>query len=131
MKHILLSLMVVCLVAGCGKKAPAPAQPTNTTSSASESLNPLNAPAQYLGAMNQAQKLANKTVDKASITKAIDMFNAQEERFPRDLQELVTQHFLQVVPTPPNGMVFDYNPKNGQFQVLKAPAATPPAPATK
>lgn len=114
---------------GCGKKAPAPGSTGATNAAAADSMNPLNAPAQYLGAMNKAQKLATKTVDNASINQAIQLFFSQEDRFPRDLQELVTQHFLPEMPTPPRGMAFDYNPKNGQFRVITAPAPTAaPAP---
>jgi len=125
MKYTLLMVLGLVLVAsGCGsKKQETPAKPTNAPSASADHGNPLNAPAQYLGALNQAQKLANKTIDTASIDKAIQLFNVQEERFPKDLQELVTQHYLPSLPQVPYGMKFDYNPRTGQFRVLPAPPA--------
>jgi len=129
MKLTLLMVLVLGVAAsGCGKKPAVAAKATNSPSAADAYGNPLNAPAQYLGALNQAQKLATKTVDSASVNQAIQMFYAQEERYPKDLQELVVQHFLPAIPKEPYGMRFQYNPKTGQFLVLKAlPTPAPPA----
>jgi hypothetical protein len=119
MKRTLVMILVLGLAAsGCGKKPAVTAKATNSPPAADEYSNPLNAPAQYLGALNQAQKLATKTVDSASVNQAIQMFYSQEERYPKDLQELVVQHFLPAIPKEPYGMRFYYNPQTGQFLVL-------------
>jgi hypothetical protein len=81
--------------------------------------NPLNAPTDYLGAMGKAKKMSEKVIDQAAINQAIQLFNVQEERFPKDLQELVTKKYLGALPPPPIGMKFSYNPANGEFKIVK------------
>src|SRR5580765_4854619 len=99
------------LLFGCGKKeAPKP-----ETSSAG---NPATAPADYLGAIGKAKKLAEKTVDAAGLQKTIDLFQAQEGRLPKDLNELVGPNYLSKLPAPPAGMKFDYSPASGQLKVV-------------
>jgi hypothetical protein len=119
MKAVATILIGAALLAGgCGKKEATPtAQATNEASSG----NPLTAPVDYLGAVGQAKKHSEKVIDTASISKAIQQFYAMEDRFPKDLQEMVTTHYLQSVPQPPYGMRFEYNPTNGDFKVVKAP----------
>jgi hypothetical protein len=120
MKTSLWSLIVLMvMLIGCGKKSETTPPPPKTTNATSESDNPLNAPAAYLGALNQAQKVAVKTVDTASITKAIQAFQVEEERWPKDLNELVTKKYLPRLPDPPYGMKFDYDPQTGKFKVVK------------
>jgi hypothetical protein len=46
------------------------------------------------------------------------MFHAQEERFPRDLNELVQKRYIPAVPAPPPGMRFDYNPQTGELKIV-------------
>lgn len=106
------------MLAGCGKKNEAPPASTTTNQSAS-SGNPLTAPVDYLGAMNQAKKAAERTVDVASIGQAIQMFNVEQGRFPKDLNELVTLKYYPRLPEPPYGMKFDYDPATGKFRVIK------------
>ncbi len=102
------------LLVACTKKETA-AQPNLTNNS---SGNPLTAPVDYLGAVNQARKSAVNTIDNAGLTKHIEMFHAQEGRFPRDLNELVQKRYIQGVPAPPQGMRFDYNPQTGDFKIV-------------
>jgi hypothetical protein len=112
-----LMVLTVALV-GCGPKQET-TPPAKTTNSTSSSGNPLTAPVDYLGALDKAKKVAEKTVDTASITKAIQAFQVEEERWPKDLNELVTKKYLPRLPDVPYGMKFDYNPQTGQFKVLK------------
>ncbi len=109
------------VLTGCGSKktATAKAPATNAPAADNSSGNPLTAPVDYLGAINQAHKMAVKTIDKTSVEAAIQRFNAMEERFPRDLNELVTQHYLSRIPELPNGMRYLYTPQNGQLAVVK------------
>ena len=115
----ILFLIVGLGLAGCGKKeAPAPAQSTNKPAA---SGNPLTAPVDYLGAVSQAKRVGQKTVDMASVSKAIQLFEAQEERFPKDLNELVAKHYLASLPVLPNGMKYAYNPSNGEVKIVQQP----------
>ncbi|MCL5096843.1 MAG: hypothetical protein M1608_04825 [Candidatus Omnitrophica bacterium] len=106
------------LMAGCGKKeATPPASPA--TNESSSSGNPLTAPVDYLGALDQAKKAAERTADMASIGQAIQMFKTEEGRFPTDLNELVAKKYYPKLPEPPYGMKFEYNAQTGQLRVVK------------
>ena len=100
---------LILVAIGCGKESP--------SSSKSESKvgeNPLNAPAEYGGALVKAQQKALKTVGGASLDSAIKLFFDQEGRYPKSLNELVSSGTLPKLPTPPNGMKFDYDPATGK-----------------
>lgn len=81
--------------------------------------NPLTAPVDYLGAVNQARKTALKTIDSASINSAIQQFHAMEDRYPKDLNELAQKRYIRAVPEPPPGSRFSYNPATGEFKILR------------
>jgi hypothetical protein len=117
MKTILLSaLCLAALLVACGKKeSPGAGQQTNGSAAG----NPITAPVDYLGAVAKAQKTSVKVVDTASLTKTLQLFNAQEERWPKDLNELVTMKYLPSLPAPPHGMKFDYDPRSGAFRIVK------------
>jgi len=104
------------LLAGCGRKQQADQknQLTNNNSG-----NPITAPVDYLGAVNQARKTAIRRIDTASLQNAINLFNAQEDRYPRDLNELAQKHYIQAVPQLPPGSRFNYNAQNGEIQIIR------------
>ena len=81
-----LSLAAGVLLLGCGESSDKPAQPTNAAASGSS---PLSAPADYVGALGKAQQTAVKTADTATLNQAIQMFNVEKGRNPKDLNELV------------------------------------------
>jgi len=123
-----LSLLVGAglLLAGCGKKESAQ-KPAGTnqagtnqpsTNQASGSL--LTAPVDYVGALGQAKRASEKVVDTAALNQTIQLFYAQEDRFPTNLNELVTMRYLPSLPKPPYGMKFDYDARLGQLKVVKA-----------
>ena len=92
---------------------------TQQTNSASDD-NPLLAPVEYLGAMANAKQKAVKTADVSSLTRAIQMFQVGEGRFPKYLNELVEKQYIARIPEAPYGQKLVYNPANGQ--VSTAPA---------
>src|ERR1051325_7304369 len=108
MKRFLLLLMPVFLLIGCGGKSEKAAQTTNASPSSSS---PLTAPGDYLGAAAKAQQSAVKTVDTTSLNKAIQLFNVENGRNPKDLDELVQNHFIPKIPEAPYGtkIVYDAN----------------------
>lgn len=110
-----LALAVLWGAAGCGKKG---AEPKAAATNAPTGGNPLTAPVDYLGAAAQAKRVSEKTVDLAALRQAIQLFYAQEDRFPRDLQELVNEKYLGALPPPPAGMQFKYNPANGEVSLV-------------
>ena len=111
-----LSTAAALLLAGCSEKSSAPAAGSNSTSSGSS---PLNAPADYVGALGKAQQNAVKTVDTTSVNKAIELFNVDQGRNPKDLNELVEKKYMPQIPTPPPGMKLDYDANAGTVRVVK------------
>lgn len=114
-------LLAVLALIGCGKKDQA------KKDDSALSGNPAMAPLDYLSAQGKAKKFAEKTITGAELTSAIQKFNAMEERFPRDLNELVQQHYLQAPPAAPKGMRWDYNPQNGTVRMVAIPAEPVPS----
>ena len=110
-----ITLVAGLLLSGCGESSDKPGQPTN---GAASSGNPLNAPADYLGALGKAQQTAVKTVDTTSLNQAIQMFNVDQGRNPKDLNELVEKKFIPKIPDAPNGMKLDYDATAGKVKVV-------------
>lgn len=118
-----LILLAGLLTAGCGRKNPsqptaAAAAPATNTNTTAVGQNPLMAPVDYLGVLNKAQKTAVNVVDSTSLKKTIDYFYANEERFPKDLNELVTKRYIGRLPDPPYGKKFQYDPQSGQISIV-------------
>jgi hypothetical protein len=115
-----LSITASLLLVGCGgesdKSATATATATNTASSGST---PLTAPADYVGALGKAKQTAEKTADTATLNQAIQMFNVEKGRYPKDLDELVTEKFIPKIPPAPYGMKLDYDATSGKVKVVK------------
>lgn len=113
MKTLISCVFVVAglLFCGCEKKTP------RVQDSSSSSGNPVTAPVDYLGATAKAKKHADKTLDVVGINQAVKMFQAQEGRNPKSLNELVGEYLPQL-PTPPAGKKFDYNPSTGEVKLV-------------
>lgn len=112
---LITAVLGVCL-AGCGGKSESP---TETTNAPTTSGNPLDAPGEYLGALVKGQQKAVKTVDVASLNQAIQLFQVQEGRNPKDLDELVAERYISKIPPAPVGMKIVYDPQAGSVKVVK------------
>ena len=53
------------------------------------------------------------------LTQAIQLFNAQEGRNPKDLNELVEKKYIGQIPDAPYGMKIVYDATAGQVKVVK------------
>lgn len=116
MKSIFFLMVATSLfLAGCGEKSNPSAQTTNAATGGSV----LTAPVDYLGAVAKAHQSAVKTVDTVSLNQAIEMFNVDKGRFPKDLNELVTEKFIPKLPTPPYGTKLEYDANAGKVKVVK------------
>ena len=111
-----VGVAVILGLAGCGQKSATPANATNTTSNAG---NPLDAPGDYLRGMAKGEQSAVKTVDTASINQAIQLFNVDQGRNPKDLNELVEKKYLPKIPDAPYGMKIAYDATAGTVKVVK------------
>jgi hypothetical protein len=98
-------------ITGCGKEQspPAPASPAQSASPAGGG---------YLGALVKGQQVAVKGIDTASLNQAVQLFNAQEGRFPTNLDELVTKQYLGKLPDAPIGMKLNYDAAQGKVTVV-------------
>ena len=114
----LLPVAASALLLGCGDSSK-PSAPPAATSAPAAGGNPLTAPVDYLNSAVKAQQSAVKTVDVTSVNKAIEMFNVQEGRFPKDLNELVAKKYLPLIPTPPFGSKLEYDATAGTVKVVK------------
>ena len=112
-----LTLAAGLCLAGCGHSSDKPA-PT-ATNAPTASGNPLTAPVDYLNSAVKAQQSAVKTVDVVSLNKALELFNVQEGRFPKDLNELVAKKYIPEIPTPPFGTKIEYDANAGTVKVVK------------
>jgi hypothetical protein len=124
MKPVLLVASVSALsllLAGCGDSS-------KQSKAGTAISNAVTAPVEYLGAMGRAKTLAEKTVDLASVSQAIQMFTAQEGRYPKSLDELIEQQLLLKIPPAPYGMKIVYDPQTGRVSVVKDEPAPPSAP---
>jgi PBP1b-binding outer membrane lipoprotein LpoB len=114
-KSVIALLLGSALLAGCSKSEPAPgAKPAETK----VGENPLNAPTDYLSTVAKAKKSSEATVDTASLSSAISMFQVEKGRNPKDLDELVSSGTIKALPTPPYNMKFSYDATNGVVKVV-------------
>ena len=122
-----LFLAAGLVLAGCGKgdtnsTTSTPSTPATPAAPATAVTKVEAAPAQapapagngYLGAMVKAQQAAVKTVDVTSLNEEIQLFNVQEGRLPKDLDELVTKGYIGKLPAPPVGMKLVYDAAQGK-----------------
>jgi hypothetical protein len=112
-------------LAGCsGSNSGKPAQATNSTATPTNTTpnyntgNPITAPVDYLGAVVQARKYAVKTIDVSYLNEAIQQFNAQEGRYPKDLNELMP-NYIGKIPRAPYGSKIVYDAATGTVKVVK------------
>jgi hypothetical protein len=122
MKTFAAALLVfgVLVLLGCQKQdeVPVPAQQTNAATPSSSGSSILSMPADYVGTAVKVKSAATRTVDTASVNQAIQLFHAQEGRYPKDLNELVSERYLTRVPSAPTGMRLEYNPAKGQARMV-------------
>jgi hypothetical protein len=116
---VLLSVFSI-LIFGCEKKKELPVPETPPSKAPSGSGGSLaTAPVDYLATAGKAQQSMEKNIDAAALNKEVELFAAQEGRYPTDLNELVTKKYLGKLPTPPFGTKLQYNAKDGKVTVVK------------
>src|SRR5687768_6901317 len=89
-KSFILLILVAGLCVACKKNQETSSSSTNPPAA---SGNPVTAPVDYLGAVAQGKKTADAKIDTASLNKAVQLFYAQEGRYPKDLSELVSPEY--------------------------------------
>ncbi len=114
-KFYYLPVAAGLLLGGCGEGGN---PPTGATNSAAGGSSPLSAPADYVGALDKAKQSAVKTVDTTSLNQAIQLFNVDQGRYPKDLNELAEKKFIPKVPDAPRGMKLQYDATEGKVKVV-------------
>jgi hypothetical protein len=117
-KPFYLSIAASALLVGCGGESDKSAT-ANATNTASSGSTPLTAPADYVGALGKAKQTAEKTADLATLNQAIQMFNVEKGRNPKDLNELVDEKYVPKIPPAPYGTKLDYDAASGKVKVVK------------
>jgi hypothetical protein len=119
---LLLLIAAAMIVAGCGQNNTTgrSAPTTNSTAASTNSGSLATAPVDYLSTLVRAQKTADKTIDATSLNQAIQLFNVQEGRYPKNLQELVP-NYVAKIPVVPIGYKIVYDPTNGTVKVVQQP----------
>jgi len=121
-KLLPFSFIAGLLLGGCsgGSSSNNSAATNNVSTNAANynTGNPLTAPADYLGAVVQAQKYAEKQIDVSYINQDIQLFNASEGRYPKDLQELIPD-YLGKMPVVPYGYKLFYDTNTYTVKVVK------------
>lgn len=112
----LLCASSLTFLVACGKKDSAAKPDLENNSSG----NPVTAPVDYLGAVNKAKKASERTLDLASLKQAIQMFQANEDRYPTNLQEVVAKNYIRQIPTAPAGYRLTYDPKTGAAGMVRS-----------
>ena len=115
-KSVIVLLLGASIIVGCDKPASETAPAAKPAEKVGE--NPLNAPTDYLGTLAKGKKSAEATVDTASLSSAISMFQVEKGRNPKDLDELVSSGTIKALPTPPYNMKFSYDATNGVVKVV-------------
>jgi hypothetical protein len=112
------------VLTGCGNNnSGSHPQGTNTSQTTNaerryDTGNPITAPVDYIGAVGQAQKYAVKQIDLAYLNQALQLFNTQEGRYPKDLNELVP-NYVGKIPAAPYGSKIVYDASDGSVKVVK------------
>lgn len=121
------SLICLLLLTACGKKEQVDVIEENTSQAenSESSGNPLTGPVDYLGAVNTANKMANKTLELSQVNKALQEYRILEGRNPQSLSVLVQEGLLAKEPTAPYGMEVKYTPQTGQVTIVPVQPAQP------
>ena len=119
MKALTVALVGFLLLVACGCDKQSSPPPTATTNTAAGGTSPLDAPGGYLKAVVKGQQTAVKTVDTTSLDKAIQLFNVEQGRNPKDLNELVEKKYMPQIPTPPYGTKIVYDANAGTVKIQK------------
>jgi outer membrane murein-binding lipoprotein Lpp len=105
---IVAATLGVLLIAGCD----------NNSGSGSASTTVSTNPADINNPLVNAKRTADKTIDVSYLNQAVQLFNVQEGRYPKTLEELTPRYVAQL-PTPPLGYMLNYDAVKGEVTVVR------------
>ncbi len=106
-----MALLAAVLVAGCNKNNGGSAG-TSTVSQVA------TAPVNYVGTLVTNQQIATKTIDLTALNQEVQLFNVQEGRYPKTLDELVEKQYMGRLPVAPAGSKIVYDPAQGKVTLV-------------
>ncbi|HVU09592.1 MAG TPA: hypothetical protein VHG89_13755 [Verrucomicrobiae bacterium] len=115
--YFLIPAVAGLFLTGCGDSSK-PGTAANAVS------NVVTAPVNYLGAVVQAQQYAEKTIDVSYINQDIQMFNASEGHYPKDLQEMIPAYLAKIPDLPP-GCKLVYDTSTYTVRVVRTNSVAP------
>lgn len=77
------------------------------------------APVKYIGAAVTNQQIATKTIDVVALNQEVQLFNVQEGRYPKTLDELVAKQYLGKLPEAPVGSRLVYDAAQGKVTLAQ------------
>ena len=101
----LISVAAGLLLAGCGKSDYGSVQDTKKA-------------LDYGNTLVNAKKTADKTIDVAALNQEVQLFYAQEGRYPKTLEEL-TPNYISKIPVAALGYKIEYDATRGEVKVVK------------
>jgi hypothetical protein len=118
--NFFLAAAAAMLLAGCGDSSKKATQAFNAVS------NVVDAPLNYIDAVVKAKKYSEKVIDVSYINEDIQMFNASEGHYPKNLQEMVPD-YLGKIPVMPPGyeLIYDTNSWTVRAVKLAQPEGSP------
>ena len=105
---VLAAACAMTLLASCGEKPGSQAQNQSPSTNPADINNPLV----------NAKRTADKTIDVSYLNQAIQLFNVQEGRYPKTLDEL-TPKYVAKLPDPPLGYKLNYDPAKGEAAIVR------------
>jgi len=117
-KFILVLFLPLGFFIGCGDQSGRQNQQSAPSREGTRESNPVHAPAEYVGAVLNAQQHASVRMSIVTVSEAVKGFKAFEGRLPRNLGELEEKGLLPGgLPELPVGLSFHYNPETGEVTV--------------
>jgi len=106
--HLFLAataMSALALLTGCSEKPDTQTQAINPADVTNNTL-------------VNSKRTADKTIDVSFLNQAIQLFNVQEGRYPKTLDEL-TPKYVAKLPEPPLGYKLDYDATKGEVTVVR------------
>ena len=101
-------VLTVTLLAGCDDKSSSAPQAQTQSTNPADINNPLV----------NAKRTADKVIDASALNAALQLFNAQEGRYPKTLDELVPK-YVGKLPEPPLGYKINYDTTKGEVTEVR------------
>ena len=98
------AISAAVLLAGCGQSSTPQTQAVN--------------PADVNNPLVNAKRTADKAIDVSFVNQAVQLFNVQEGRLPKNLDELVPKYIAKL-PVPPLGYKISYDAAKGEASVVR------------